>query len=299
MKDIKKIDIHAHASPWPEYAPKYLGTDTKKPSPDELFTEYYHTLNVEKCVLLPGVSPEGATAVITPEMLKYLVDRDPDRLLCFCGVDPRMLSNTTDARLGYLLEHYKSLGAKGVGEMTCNLYADDPFMENLFSCAADLDLPVTVHIAPACGGYYGIADDLGLPRLERMLKKYPHLKIFGHSQPFWSEIGENSDALRNTYVKGKVKNGRLPHLLREYENLYCDLSAGSGANALMRDRAHAASFIEEFSDRVMYGCDICLHGQTFPFAFDEFLTSMRQSGEISEENYYKLVRGNAERILGI
>jgi hypothetical protein len=49
----------------------------------------------------------------------------------------------------------------------------------------------------------------------------------------------------------------------------------------------------------MYGCDICMHGQTFPFAFDEFLTSMRESGEISEENYYKLVRGNACRLLGI
>lgn len=299
MKDIKKIDVHAHASPWPEYAPKYFGTEMKKPSPDELFEEYYNKLNVEKCVLLPGVSPEGATAAITPEMIKYLVDRDPDRLLWFCCVDPRMLSNSADAKLGYLLEHYKTLGAKGVGEVTCNLYADDPLMENLFACCAELDLPVTVHIAPERGGYYGIADDLGLPRIERMLKKYPKLKIFGHSQPFWSEIGENNDEIRNTYVPGKVKNGRLPALLREYENLYCDLSAGSGANALMRDREHAARFIEEFSDRLMYGCDICLHGQTFPFAFDEFLTSMRESGEISEENYYKLVRGNAERILGL
>jgi predicted TIM-barrel fold metal-dependent hydrolase len=67
----------------------------------------------------------------------------------------------------------------------------------------------------------------------------------------------------------------------------------------MRDREHAARFIEEFSDRLMYGCDICMHGHTFPFAFDEFLTSMRASGEISEQNYYKLVRGNAERILGL
>ncbi len=299
MKDIKKIDVHAHASPWPQYAPKYLDGDSKKPSTDELFTEYYGRLNVEKCVLLPGISPEGATSVVTPEMMKYLVDKDPERLLWFCCVDPRMLSNTADARLGYLLEHYKSLGAKGVGEVTCNLYADDPLMENLFACCAALDLPVTVHIAPERGGYYGIADDLGLPRIEKMLKKYPKLKIFGHSQPFWSEIGENNDEIRNTYVQGKVQNGRLPALLREYENLYCDLSAGSGANALMRDREHAAKFIEEFSDRLMYGCDICMHGQTFPFVFDEFLTSMRQSGEISEENYYKLVRGNAERILGL
>ena len=300
MTDIKKIDVHAHAVAWPQYYPPYHGTDSKKLSPTELFDEYYAKLNVEKCVLLPGISPEGATTVTPSEMMKYLADNDPLHCLWFCNVDPRQLSNSADADLGYLLEHYKRLGAKGIGELTCNLYADDPLMENLFSAAAALDLPVTIHIAPARGGYYGIADDLGLPRIERMLKKYPKLKIFGHSQPFWSEIGDNvTDENRNTYVPGKVTDGRLPHLLREYENLYCDLSAGSGANALMRDRDHAARFIEEFSDRLMYGTDICMHGQTFPFAFDECLTSMRESGEISEENYYKLARGNAERILGI
>ena len=132
-----------------------------------------------------------------------------------------------------------------------------------------------------------------------MLKKHPKLKIFGHSQCFWSEIGENSEELRNTYPTGKVKNGRLPELLRKYENLYCDLSAGSGANALMRDREHAARFIEDFSDRLMYGCDLCIKNQTYPFAFDEFLTSMRESGEISEENYRKIVRENAIRELKI
>ena len=160
-------------------------------------------------------------------------------------------------------------------------------------------MPVTIHIAPRMGGGYGIVDELGLPRLERILKAHPDLIILGHSQPFWTEIGENTEEARNTYIKGKVKNGRLPELLREYGNLYCDLSATSGANALMRDREHAARFIEEFSDRLLYGQDAFLPGARFPFEFDEFLTSMRESGEISEENYRKLVRGNAVRLLGL
>ncbi len=300
MKEIKKIDIHAHAIPWPQYSPAYFGTDHKKLTPKQLFEQYYTRLNVEKCVLLPGVSAEGATAVNPPEAVKYLADQDPEHLFWFCGVDPRALSNSADANLGYLLEHYKALGAKGLGELTCNLPADDPKMDNLFSFCEALNLPVTIHIAPAPEGYYGIYDELGLPRIEKMLKKHPRLKIFGHSQPFWSEIGDNvTEGNRNSYISGKVNEGRLHYLLRTYENLYCDLSAGSGANALMRDREHAAKFIEEFSDRLMYGCDICMAGQEFPFAFDEFLTSMRKSGEISEENYYKIVRGNAERILDI
>ena len=125
------------------------------------------------------------------------------------------------------------------------------------------------------------------------------LKIFGHSLCFWSEIGENNEKTRSTYPDGKVNGGRISELLRKYENLYCDLSARSGANALMRDREHAARFIEEFSDRILYGCDICMPSQVFPFEFDEFLTSMRASGEISEENYRKIVRENAIKILNI
>ena len=300
MKDVKKIDIHAHAIPWPEYTPKYFGTDSTKLTPDALFRQYYSKLNVDKCVLLPGVSPEGATSVNPPEVIKFMVDQDPDRLYWFCGVDPRSLTNSTDAKLGYLLSHYKALGAKGVGELTCNLPADDPKMDNLFSCCEELSLPVTVHIAPEPDGYYGIYDELSLPRIEKMLKKHKGLKILGHSQPFWSEIGcDVTDENRNTYISGKVKEGRLPYLLRKYENLLCDLSAGSGANALMRDREYAAKFIEEFSDRLFYGCDICMSGMEFPFRFDAFLSSMRASGEISEANYYKIVRGNAEKLLEI
>ena len=148
-------------------------------------------------------------------------------------------------------------------------------------------------------GYYGIIDELGLPRLEKMLKKHKKLKIFGHSLCFWSEISDNTEEIRSTYPSGKATGGRLTYLLREYENLYCDLSAQSGANALMRDREHAARFIEEFSDRILYGCDICSKINTFPFKFDEFLTSMRKDGEISEENYRKIVRENAVRLLGL
>ena len=300
METIKKIDIHAHAIPWPQYAPKYAKYNSTMLTPDELFEEYYNKLNIEKCVLLPIASPEAALSGSTNEMVKFLVDQSPDKLIWFCNVDPRAINNRADSNLGYLLEHYMSLGAKGLGELTSNLYADDPKMDNLFSFCEELGLPVTIHIAPEPEGYYGIVDELSLPRIEKMLKKHPKLKIFGHSQPFWSEIGDNNtNEVRNKYVKGEVKNGRLAALMRECENLYCDMSAGSGANALMRDRDHAARFIEEFADRMLYGCDICMHNQTFPFAFDEFLTSMRENGEISEENYRKIVRGNAERLLGL
>ena len=299
MKKVKKIDIHAHAALFPEFSPPYV--NGKRFISAEELIEYYDKLNIEKGILLPVVSPEAHNFVKSSESCKYLSDKYSDRLAWFCGLDPRMFDNTETADFSHILNFYKSLGAKGVGEMCANIYADDPQYDNLFYHCSKCDMPVTIHISSAYNGQYGIRDDLGLPRIEKMLKKYPDLKIFGHSMMFWSEIsGDNNDGIRGEYPKGKVKEGgRLSELMREYGNLYCDLSAGSGANAIMRDREFAAEFFEEFSDRIMYGCDLCIPGQTFVYDFDAFLDGMVEDGLLSFENYVKIVRENAIRIIGL
>ena len=104
---------------------------------------------------------------------------------------------------------------------------------------------------------------------------------------------------RNGRPGGKVEEGRLVELLRKYDNLYCDVSAGSGMNAFMRDPDFTERFIVEFSDRILYGCDICQNFNRHQYDFNNFLTQMRRDGRISEENYYKFVRGNAIRLLGL
>ncbi len=297
MEQIKKIDIHAHATAFPQYAaPNVDGY--RMVCAEEIFV-YYDRLNIEKGVLLPILSPEATSLPMSNENCKWIADKHPERFVWFCNVDPRAIHNDPGTDLGFLLEHYKRLGARGVGEMTANLYADDPKMDNLFGHCEKAGLPLTIHIAPAPSGYYGIVDDMGLPRLEKMLKKHPDLIVLGHSQPFWAEISECHEEIRNTYPTGKVKEGRLPKLLREYGNLCCDLSAGSAANALMRDREYAARFIEEFADRMYYGCDICATKNDHPYVFNDFLDDMREKGEISEENYRKIVRENAVRLLGL
>ena len=298
MKDIKKIDIHAHATFFPDVAPPQAKGYPIISASEVL--AFYDALNIEKGVMLPITSPEYMTLQITTAECRQMALQYPDRFLWFCNVDPRAVGNLPNADLTPLLTFYKEHGAKGVGELTANLYADDPYVDNLFYHCAACEMPVTIHIAPKLGGYYGIVDELGLPRLEKMLKKHPTLKVLGHSQPFWAEIGDNvNEDARNSYPQGKVNEGRLPYLMRKYENLYCDLSAGSGMTAMMRDPEYAAKFIEEFSDRLLYGCDICQAFNKHPYKFDAFLTEMRADGRISEENYYKLVRGNAIRVLGL
>ena len=299
METIRKIDIHAHATAYPNLIPANKHTGGRFLSGEELIG-MYDQLNIEKGVLLPLVDPVSQWVPMTSENCKTISDAHPDRFFWFCGIDPRMGDNRADTDLVYLLEHYKSLGAKGVGELSTQLPADDPMMDNLFSALEECDMPVIIHIAVKAGGMYGIIDDFHLPRIEKMLIKHPRMKLIGHSQPFWAEIsGDLAEENRNGYPQGKVTEGTLHRLLRECPNLYCDLSAGSGMNAMKRDPDHAARFFEEFSDRILYGCDICASFNKHPFAFDEFLTAMRQDGSISEENYRKIVRGNAEKLLGL
>jgi len=215
MENIKKIDIHAHATAFPELVPPAQWSGYRMVTGQEVL-EFYDKLNIEKGVLLPIVSPEGQPAVYSNENTKIVADTYPDRFFWFCNVDPRSGTNNENADLGYFLEHYKKLGAKGVGEITSNVYADDPKMDNLFGCCAKADMPVTIHISPKMGFNYGIVDELGLPRIEKMLKKHPNLKLIGHSQPFWAEMSADlTEDMRNDFPKGKVTEGRIPQLMRE------------------------------------------------------------------------------------
>ena len=255
---------------------------------------------MELGVILPLIAPEAQWMTMSNEEAKILSDRHPDRFTWFCNVDPRQGSYRADVDLGHIISHYKELGAKGLGELTTTLYADDPMMDNLFSHCEQLDMPVLIHIAPQVGGCYGIVDELGLPRIEKMLKKHPDMKLIGHSAAFWSEISDGLEQdKRNGYPKGKVKEGNLPRLLRDNGNLYCDLSAGSGSNAMMRDPEYAAQFMAEFADRIFYGADVCSVSNTFQYDFDAFLTKMVTDGMLSQENYEKIIRKNAVKLLGL
>jgi hypothetical protein len=83
--------------------------------------------------------------------------------------------------------------------------------------------------------------------------------------------------------------------MRKYGNLYGDLSAGSGCNALTRDRAYGIKFLNEFQDRLFFGTDICT--PTTPTPLVDYLLELRSNGEISETVFQKVARENAIRVL--
>ena len=67
----------------------------------------------------------------------------------------------------------------------------------------------------------------------------------------------------------------------------------------MRDKEYAQRFIEEFSDRILYGCDIVDPKSKFPGDFCAFFDKMLNDGSISPENYGKIFRKNAEKLLNL
>ena len=141
-------------------------------------------------------------------------------------------------------------------------------------------------------------DELGLPRLEKVLGMFPKLKFLGHSQKFWAEIGQCDEVSRNGYPTGKVTPGRVVELMRKYPNLCGDMSAGSGANAMIRDPEFAYAFMEEFQDRLYFGLDICAPQDSgIRVQLGQFLDESMQKGKISYTAYEKISRGNALDLL--
>ena len=159
-------------------------------------------------------------------------------------------------------------------------------------------MPIIFHLGDK-GGDYGIVDELGLPGLERALKAFPKLLFFGHSQKFWAEIGQCDASNRGSYPSGKVVPGRLVELFRRYPNLRGDLSAGSGCNAILRDPEFGYAFLEEFSDRLYFGTDICQPWDdvTWIGRLSRFLDDAVINGKISYETYERVSRGNALDLL--
>ena len=289
------IDIHVHTRRLPG-PPR--GNGQTYASPAELI-ERYDAIDVERAVVLPGVSPECGYVPQSNEEILELADHSGGRFIPFCNVDPRAMSHSPDAPLDRLLGHYRDRGCKGVGEVIANLPFSDPMVRNLFKHTEAIGLPLTFHVAHQLGGCYGLYDDPGLGQLERSLRDFPDLIFLGHSQAFWAEMAPLRDpADRAGYPNYAVESeGAVPRLMREHANLYGDLSAGSGNNALARDLDYAATFVDEFQDRLLFGTDICAPNTPTPLVGT--LKTLRSSGAISEDVFEKVARGNAIRLLGL
>ncbi|MGH8020691.1 MAG: amidohydrolase family protein [Opitutaceae bacterium] len=175
--------------------------------------------------------------------LRNLVRRHPD-LFLRCAVENVSLSGASR-----VMERELEAGAIGIGELKNKVACDSSEMQRIAGVARDYDVPMLIHFQD------GAYND-GYVRFHRMLEKYPTVKFIGHAQTFWANIDKNYKEADGSYPKDAVVPGGLTdRWLADYPNLYGDLSAGSGNNALVRDPSFTKGFLARHQDKLMYGSD--------------------------------------------
>jgi len=213
--------------------------------------------------------------------------------------DRFVLGYAPDPRLPYAIDRLKSAidmyGVKICGEVKYRMMADNCDAIEMYRFCGEKGLPVVMHIQrPIPHGRVGDKREKywfggDIDAFERAIKLCPETNFIGHAQSFWSEISGDGKAETELYPKGEItEGGKLIRLLETYDNLYCDISAGSGRGALSRDPEFAVKFINKYQDRILFARD------NIKSLHKELLLSYDLDGEVLEKIFHR----NAEKLIG-
>ncbi|OHB45960.1 MAG: hypothetical protein A2Y13_05410 [Planctomycetes bacterium GWC2_45_44] len=295
------IDMHAHVYAWPKIR-SYRGSPSVPLSAEQQI-EIMDLKGIDKAVILPLCAPEVPWEPQSSGEILHICEKYPGRFIPFCNMDPRMKANvgeTVVSEFVFHLEQYKELGFKGVGEFASRIYWDDPRMLVFCEACQKVGFPILIHMTVPPVHDYGVLDDIGLPRMETVLKKFPELVILGHGATFWSHISGNCKLAGKTIYDGTLEGpvepgGRIVELMRKYPNLWCDLSAGSGYESMTRDLSFTYEFLDEFQDRLVFGQDYCVI--TNDMQHLEWLRQLRDEEKITVDMFDKITGQNCIRLL--
>ena len=235
------IDIHQHLN--------YAGR------PDEVFFAHQKAMGITKTILLPAGRPINSASTHKGEA---------NGLQARCAGNAACRRFARAHRAGYAfganevpdlndavteIEKFLKRGAIVIAEQKFGVDCDSPAMQRIYQLAADYQAPVLMHWQYRMYNY-------GFERFYHMLEKYPRTSFIGHAQTWWANIDKNHLDQSVLYPKGKVTPGGLTErYLSDYPNMFGDLSAGSGLNALTRDEEFTPGFLERHQDKLLYGSD--------------------------------------------
>lgn len=278
-KASKFIDMHTHIGTY---------TNGNKELTAKALVEWMDEHDIEKSVVLPLVSPESTTYLQLPDAAIKASKEFPDRLVPFCSIDPRAIVQGGLKGLIGIIQKYVDQGAKGFGEHKVGLDFDAPLMMRVYEACQEVGIPLLFHIDNIRG-----KDLPGLPRLENAVKSFPKLNFIGHGPGWWASISGTKDQKSlGGYPKGAVlPGGAIDRLMSKYKNIWGDLSAGSGANAIGRDLKFGREFLIRNQDRICFGTDYLQPGQHVP-QFDLF-----SKIELPADVRAKVYKANATKVL--
>jgi predicted TIM-barrel fold metal-dependent hydrolase len=146
---------------------------------------------------------------------------------------------------------------------------------------------------------------------ERVLRDHPDTVFIGHAQAWWANVSaavprDPAAPGYSAYPEGPVVPGGLTdRWLADFPNLYGDLSAGSGLNALTRDPEFTRGFLRRHERKLLWATDCpCRDGagdwggaQRRECFAARSLPVLRELAP-SPEAFERITSGNARRLLG-
>ena len=246
-------------------------------------------------------------------------DAAADRIRAICAQYPgRFLgwfagTDITKPGAEEILTNAVKSGASGFGELKFHVEAAGPELRRMYALAAELNVPILYHFQEVPHTPKEGVFATGFRKIEAMLKAYPKTKFIGHADAFWANISADY-ANQAAYPAGKIKQGGVTDkLLGDYTNLYGDLSANSGNNALSRDREFTPGFLERHQDKLIFGSDCaCADGHGGGVSQANNPTAARMAGKcVARETlsllkrttspavFRKLAWDNARRTYGL
>ncbi len=153
-------------------------------------------------------------------------------------------------------------GACGIGEIKYHVEADGPELRRMYALAAELNVPILVHFQEVQHTEGEGLFSTGFKRFAAMLKAYPKTKFIGHADAFWANVSADY-ANEAAYPSGPIKRGGVTdRLLADFPNLFGDLSANSGNNAMSRDPEFTKDFLARHQNKLVFGSDCsCADGK--------------------------------------
>ncbi len=235
------IDIHQHLG--------YSGRS------DQVLLEHQRAIGATTTILLPagrpsmGLSTHGGVAnglqaqALGNESCYQFAQAHRDAFLFGANDVPDLAGATQE------IERYLKRGAKVIAEQKFGVECDSAEMQKIYALAGDYDVPVLMHWQFKMYNH-------GFERFDKMLQKFPRVKFLGHAQTWWANIDRNHTDQTVLYPKGPVAPGGLTdRYLSDYPNMYGDLAAGSGLNALTRDEDFTRDFLMRHRDKLLFGSD--------------------------------------------
>ncbi len=242
------------------------------------------------------------------EQVKALEAAAPGRFTWFNSQD------VTKPEAEAALSEAVKAGAQGFGEMKFHVAADGPELRRIYALAADLHVPILVHFQEVDHFQGEGTWSTGFAKaFESVLKAYPKTTFIGHADAFWANVSADYHN-EAAYPAGPITRGGVTDKwLGDYPNLFGDLSANSGNNALSRDPEFTAGFLERHRNKLFFGSDCgCTDGHGGGVSQNNNPAAARLAGKCvaretlgvlkrsaSSDVFQQIVWGNVHKLLRI